>query len=138
MNRARIDPAAVVTCGWIAAALVLMPVACSRSEPSPAVSGPDVAKLPSEYVRGETLFDANCAGCHGTRAVGTDHGPSFLSRIYEPNHHADVSFFMAVRRGVTAHHGTFGNMPPILGVSDDDVAEIVGYVRWLQRRAGIS
>jgi cytochrome c1 len=45
---------------------------------------------------------------------------------------------MAVRRGVSAHHWRFGDMPPIPGVSDDDAARIVAYIRWAQRQAGIT
>lgn len=117
--------------------VAFMVVACSRSEPPAAVSGTTVAEPAAEYAQGKALFDAHCARCHGAGAAGTDHGPSFLSKVYEPNHHADASFVMAVRRGATAHHWNFGNMPPVPGVSDDDVAKIVAYVRWLQRQVGI-
>jgi mono/diheme cytochrome c family protein len=93
--------------------------------------------MPAELAKGEVLFNTHCATCHGQRAAGTDHGPSFLSNIYEPNHHADASFQLAVRNGVRSHHWPFGNMPPIDGVSEADVNDIVGYIRWLQRQAGI-
>jgi hypothetical protein len=69
--------------------------------------------------------------------MGTDHGPSFLNKIYEPNHHGDAAFHLAARGGVRAHHWQFGNMPPVEGVSEAEVDEIIGYVRWLQRQAGI-
>ena len=96
-----------------------------------------VGSTPAEYTKGEALFNAKCAPCHGVVAKGTDHGPPFISKIYEPNHHGDFSFHRAVQQGVQAHHWQFGNMPKIEGVSEQDVNEIIAYVRWLQRQAGI-
>ena len=109
-------------------------VACDSSEPKPAVV---VGPVPAEFQAGETAFNANCAACHGKHAVGTDHGPPFVHRIYEPNHHADQAFQLAAANGVRAHHWLFGNMPKIESVTPGDVDQIVKYVRWLQRQAGI-
>jgi mono/diheme cytochrome c family protein len=119
---------------------MLLLVGCENSETSPqknhSVASP-VAGAPQQYVKGEALFNAKCAPCHGSGAQGTNQGPTFLSKIYEPNHHSDFTFHRAVQQGVQAHHWNFGNMPRIDGVSEQDVNEIVGYVRWLQRQAGI-
>jgi hypothetical protein len=38
---------------------------------------------------------------------------------------------------VRAHHWNFGSMPPVSGVSDDDVATITAFVREVQRANGI-
>jgi mono/diheme cytochrome c family protein len=123
-----------------ALAQVLLLIGCENNE-SPALKSSSavspVGETPAEYAKGEALFNARCAPCHGLGAQGTNHGPSFLSKIYEPNHHSDMSFHRAVQQGVQAHHWKFGNMPKIEGVSESDVNEIVGYVRWLQRQAGI-
>jgi mono/diheme cytochrome c family protein len=89
------------------------------------------------YSKGEALFNANCAVCHGAQAAGTGKGPPLVHRIYEPNHHGDMAFLLAARNGVRQHHWPFGDMPPVEGVSDADVALIVVYVRELQRAAGI-
>jgi mono/diheme cytochrome c family protein len=89
------------------------------------------------FAPGERLFARSCAGCHGERAAGTAQGPPLAHRIYQPGHHADAAFVLAVRNGVRAHHWRFGDMPPVPGIGADDVAAIVGYVRWLQREAGI-
>ena len=105
-----------------------------KGEISPATLTSD---LPKEHAKGEAAFNRYCASCHGKAAAGTDHGPSFINRIYEPNHHGDASFFLAPRRGVRAHHWNFGDMPRIEGVSDSELKQIVGYIRWLQRQAGI-
>lgn len=53
---------------------------------------------------GAVLYEASCAECHGSDLRGTDQGPSHLSEIYEPNHHADIAFLLAVQRGSRAHH----------------------------------
>ena len=93
--------------------------------------------LPPEQAKGEAAYNQYCAACHGKAGAGTDHGPSFMNRIYESNHHGDQSFMLAPRLGVRAHHWNFGDMPKIPGVSDDDLKQIIGYIRWLQRQAGI-
>jgi mono/diheme cytochrome c family protein len=92
---------------------------------------------PNELKAGEAKFNANCARCHGERGVGTQQGPPLVHKIYEPNHHADVAFQRAAAMGVRAHHWQFGNMPKIEGVTPADVTEIIGYIRWLQKQAGI-
>jgi mono/diheme cytochrome c family protein len=122
--------------GIVSLVAVLICVGCQGETSPPPAAGPAPA-APADYARGESLFNARCAGCHGQGATGTDRGPPFLDKIYEPNHHADATFLLAVRNGVRAHHWPFGNMPPVDGLGDSDVMEIVGYVRWLQRNAGI-
>jgi mono/diheme cytochrome c family protein len=93
--------------------------------------------VPAEFQKGKSLFEANCAGCHGEAALGTEQGPPLVHMVYEPSHHADVAFLLAAERGVRAHHWDFGDMPPVTGVSREEIREIVGYVRWLQRQAGV-
>jgi mono/diheme cytochrome c family protein len=101
------------------------------------VAGPAGGPTPDEYRKGEAKFKASCARCHGERAVGTDHGPPLVHKIYEPNHHGDAAFQRAAANGVRAHHWKFGDMPRIEGVTPKDVDQIIQYVRWLQRQAGI-
>jgi mono/diheme cytochrome c family protein len=86
---------------------------------------------------GKALFAKHCAACHGGDLKGSDKGPPMLHPIYEPSHHGDASFQAAVRYGVRAHHWKFGDMPPVQGVSPDEVAHITAYVRQQQRRVGI-
>lgn len=86
---------------------------------------------------GEQLFNENCALCHGNDLKGTSAGPPFLHEVYEPSHHPDESFFAAAANGVQAHHWDLGNMPPVPGITEQEVAAIVGYIREQQRAAGI-
>ena len=94
-------------------------------------------EIPARFADGEALFDAHCASCHGHRALGTDRGPPLVHIVYEPSHHADIAFVMAVERGVRAHHWGFGDMPPVPDLSRDRLLLVVEYVRFLQREAGI-
>lgn len=97
----------------------------------------EAGTTPVEMLKGEGLFKANCLRCHGEGGTGTTQGPPLVHKIYEPNHHADVAFQRAAANGVRAHHWQFGDMPKIDGVTPQDVTEIIRYVRWLQRQAGI-
>ncbi len=90
-----------------------------------------------DALKGDTLFHEKCSGCHGNRGMGSDKGPPLIHKIYEPSHHADLSFYRAVNTGVQRHHWQFGNMPPISDMTPEDVAHIVAYIRKQQRRAGI-
>lgn len=88
---------------------------------------------------GKTIYDANCAVCHAPNGVGQDGvAPPLVHKIYEPGHHGDESFQRAVAMGVPAHHWRFGDMPPVEGLSRDDVDKIVAYVRELQKANGIN
>ncbi|MGF1618443.1 MAG: c-type cytochrome [Acidimicrobiia bacterium] len=91
---------------------------------------------PSLVELGEPLYQQHCAQCHGADLRGTDLGPSQLSIVYEPNHHGDAAFLAAVSRGSPAHHWDFGPMPPIPGLSQEDVAAITAFVREQQRING--
>ncbi len=114
-------------------ALLALAAACGPGEAPPRV---DTA-VPPQHETGEQLFVAHCVQCHGDRATGTERGPPLVHRIYEPGHHGDAAFQLAVLRGVRAHHWRFGDMAPVPGVAEADVERITAYVRWLQREAGI-
>lgn len=86
---------------------------------------------------GAELYADNCARCHGADLRGTDLGPPHLDEVYEPSHHADASFRLAVERGVPQHHWDFGPMPPIEGLTAEQVDDIIAYVREEQRAVGI-
>jgi mono/diheme cytochrome c family protein len=118
-------------------ALALVAAGCARDDEQVAQRLASLPPTPAAHRMGEQLFDRNCAGCHGLKARGTDKGPPLAHRVYEPSHHSDQAFYLAARNGVAAHHWRFGNMPAQPQVSEADVAAIVGYVRWVQREAGV-
>ena len=93
--------------------------------------------LSADAITGQKIFEQNCSSCHGKWAGGSSNGPPLVHGLYEPNHHADAAFFRAAKQGVRAHHWPFGNMPPVKGVTQNEVESIVSYVRTLQRENGI-
>jgi mono/diheme cytochrome c family protein len=114
----------------------LMLASCGGNGDGPAEPGPGSGDT-STLADGEQLFLENCAVCHGQDLMGTATGPPFLDDIYEPGHHPDEAFYSAAANGVAAHHWDFGDMPPVPGVTEEDVAKIIDYVREQQRAAGI-
>jgi mono/diheme cytochrome c family protein len=93
--------------------------------------------VPAEFQQGEALFERHCSSCHGEKALGTESGPPLVHIVYEPSHHADFAFYMAVTQGVRAHHWRFGDMPPVPGLQQEEISQITSYIRWLQRQVGI-
>jgi len=85
---------------------------------------------------GAALYEASCASCHGSDLRGTAKGPSHLSIVYEPNHHGDAAFRSAIAVGAAQHHWNFGNMPPVPGLDQDEVDQIIAYIRSVQEREG--
>lgn len=86
---------------------------------------------------GKVLYERACAQCHGADLRGAKEGPPLLHRVYEPSHHADIAFQIAVKYGSRQHHWNFGDMKPVADVTPDDVAHITAHVRAEQRKAGI-
>lgn len=116
---------------WAALALVALTTACgSPSQTSDTPRDPQLVEV------GADLYAANCAQCHGHDLRGTEEGPSFLSEVYEPGHHADGAFLLAVTRGVQPHHWQFGPMPPVEGLTTEDIEAIVALVRNRQQAEG--
>ena len=100
------------------------------------VPKPSAGLMPNPNI-GKPLFDTHCASCHGADLEGSDKGPPMLHKAYQPSHHPDMAFQMAVKNGSRAHHWNFGDMKPVEGVTADEVAHITAYVRMQQRKAGI-
>ena len=98
----------------------------------------DPGPTPLEFIAGETMYAGSCTTCHGANGTGSTTGPPLVDKIYEPSHHADAAFHRAVQLGVAPHHWWFGAMAPIEGLAPEQVDQIIAYVRWLQRQAGIS
>ena len=119
--------------------LVFLLGACDKPANSDARGGLPIPPkgFVADVSQGAQLFRDNCASCHGHNAYGSVSGPPLIHRIYAPDHHADLAFFMAAKNGTRQHHWQFGDMPPVPAVAPEQVAHIVAYIRAEQRRAGI-
>ncbi|WP_170331887.1 c-type cytochrome [Ruegeria arenilitoris] len=108
-------------------------------EPGDPIQNVYLPEQLSEFAAvGKVAFDAKCAACHGVNATGLEGlAPPLVHKIYEPSHHSDETFYVAVQNGVRAHHWRFGNMPPVDGLTRADVKGIVAYIRELQQENGI-
>lgn len=89
--------------------------------------------IPFRYAKGLVLFERNCSSCHGVSMMGTDKGPPLMHSFYKPSHHGDSSFYRAGLKGVKAHHWNFGDMPPVPGMSESKMKNIVPYIRFYQQ-----
>jgi mono/diheme cytochrome c family protein len=108
------------------------PVDGSQSVSNPVPNGFVVPQFNDLQARGEQAFIKSCQACHGQNALGSDKGPTFLSKLYSPNIHGDGAFIFAASQGSQQHHWNFGNMPSVEGVTTSDVEAIIAYVRALQ------
>ena len=122
-------------CWALVTVALLLTAACAGG--SESGDGASLSGQSEALKRGESLFGANCAICHGPAAVGTQTGPPLVHPIYNPNHHPDFSFHNAVNNGVPQHHWVFGDMAPRPGLSEGDVNNIICYIRQLQVNEGI-
>ena len=116
--------------GIAAVAIVIAGCTTGGTERTIPVQDPELVET------GSGLYAANCAECHGEDLRGTDQGPSHLSEVYEPGHHGDGAFLVAVMAGATPHHWDYGPMPPVEGLTEQDVEAIVAFVRERQRVEG--
>lgn len=118
---------------YLALLVVALLVAACGGDATESTPPDEDAEL---VAKGEELFQANCAQCHGFDLRGTNTGPLLLSEVYEPNTHADGAFLVAVQSGSPQHHWNFGPMPPVPDLSEEDVEAIVAFVRERQRVEG--
>lgn len=131
----------MVIVGSVAVLVVIaLVVTGGRTESVDAQAGENEFNIPVQdpilVAEGDVLYQANCALCHGADLRGTDLGPSHLSVVYQPGHHGDGAFALAAINGVRAHHWDFGDMAPIPGLSQEDMDQIIAFVRETQRIDG--
>ena len=132
--------AALAVIAWIVfGAVAALAIVSRTAEERPAAAVQVTpAALSQEAEQGERIFNANCAECHGENAAGTTQGPPLIHDIYNPGHHSDKAFFLAVANGSRAHHWQFGDMPAQPEVTRDEVEKIIRYIRELQEANGIA
>ncbi len=79
--------------------------------------------------RGERIYAANCAQCHGADLAGTDRGPSLLSPVYGPDQVSDAAMADVIRNGAEQRLFEFGPMAGNGALSDEQIDSIIVYVR---------
>ena len=112
----------------------------TSAAPAPTVTSDAPAPLTTAATfvvpDGAAVYQQYCAECHGVDLRGTDKGPSQLSIIYEPNHHGDYAYRVAIREGTREHHWWYGDMPPVEGITDLEIEKVISYIRAEQERLG--
>lgn len=87
--------------------------------------------------KGKQLFELNCVKCHGSDMKGTEQGPPLMHPYYRPDHHGDITIYLAVYQGVVQHHWQFGNMPAMKHLSAEEAGHLLVYIRAEQKAAGL-
>ena len=114
----------------LTSATVFVPATSTTAlPPTSTVAAP---KIPD----GAAVYQQYCAECHGVDLRGTDKGPSQLSIIYEPNHHGDYAYRVAITQGTREHHWWFGDMPPVEDITDLEIEKVISFIRAEQQRLG--
>jgi mono/diheme cytochrome c family protein len=91
-------------------------------------------KIPFQMGQGQLLYDENCSSCHGIDLTGSDKGPPLLHAFYKPSHHGDKAFYRAALQGARQHHWEFGDMPPVVGMTQKKMDKVLPYVRYYQQQ----
>lgn len=87
--------------------------------------------------RGQAIYEANCAVCHGAALEGNDRGPSLLDPVYASDQMSDERIRSAVRNGIEQTRWEFGPMLALGGLGDAQIDEVIGFIRASQN-AGTS
>ncbi len=125
------------TASMLADLVVVLTVVLSACGSDDPVAAPPETLVPlAAEADGATIYQARCASCHGEDLRGTDKGPTQLSIVYEPNHHGDESYRSAIRNGAPQHHWSFGNMPAVEDITDDQIEQVITYIRTQQQELG--
>lgn len=91
-------------------------------------------KVPKEYLAGQAKFHEVCANCHGPDAMGGNKAPKLIQKKFVSSNYSDQSIARTIINGSTS-----GAMPPQKRkVSDKDINEIIQYLRYSQRNAGLA
>jgi alcohol dehydrogenase (cytochrome c) len=95
--------------------------------PSDTVVNP-LANSPTAAADGQRTYDGTCQTCHGAAGTGDrDRGGPPLNVTGLKHGDADADLFRTIRQGVP---GT--QMPPYKGLRDEQIWQLVGYIRSLQ------
>jgi len=87
-------------------------------------------------IEGKSIFERNCAACHGNDGIGTFAGVPDLTQVagFSSKEHSDTALFEHiehVKQGIKTPGSTMA-MPPKGGnpdLTDQDIRNVLGYMR---------
>jgi mono/diheme cytochrome c family protein len=89
-----------------------------------------LANNPTAAAEGQRLYDGTCQTCHGAAGAGdAGRGGPALNTTGLKHGDGDADLFRTIRQGVS---GT--QMPPYKGLRDEQIWQLVSYIRGLQSR----
>ena len=89
--------------------------------------------VPDDYVAGQKYFHQVCAKCHGPDAAGGSKAPTFLQEKFHPTNFPNGRIAKTILNGSSS-----GAMPSQKNkVNDEQIREIIKYIRYSQREAGV-
>ncbi len=100
----------------IAAAILTIAPACSEEE-NPKTEG--ILELSGDAADGKLTYDNNCSSCHGADGTGNGSAPSLAEHA---SHESDSEIVTIILDGE-------GSMPSFSNLSDQEVANILAYIR---------
>jgi len=116
-----------------------------RSEAAPPPAAPLTGDERVRFDRGRRQFAASCAGCHHRSGLGEEGGPPALvdSPFVQGSEQRLIRILLQGIEGPIRWEGRAPrnlNMPAILNLSSDEIAEILTYVRreWGHRAAPVT
>jgi len=89
--------------------------------------------VPEKYKLGQISFHKVCAQCHGADAMGGKRAPNFLQKKFIPKKFSNARIARTIINGSDS-----GAMPSQKKrVTDKEIGEIIQYIRYSQKEAGI-
>lgn len=128
-NTPRFTPAALLV------PLVLLAAACGSSDD---YDNSAASTVPGDPAAGAQTYTDFCGACHGRDFEGSVQGPSHLDAVYDPATTTDTDFRNAIRNGATETNYDSGDMPPIRSLDDQQIADVIAYVRSVQEERGFN
>ena len=89
--------------------------------------------VPEDYLAGQKYFHQVCANCHGVDAAGGNKAPTFLQEKFLSTNFTNRKIAKTILNGSSS-----GTMPSQQNkVNDEQIREIIKYIRYSQREAGV-
>ena len=85
------------------------------------------AGKPEAIQAGKAVYDQMCAGCHGSKGDG-GRGPAVNKGVFKRGNE-DAAIFNIIKNGIS------GTAMPAMGLSDDEVWQVVSYLRSMSGEA---